>query len=328
MITVLHRPAVARLGLAGLVSEIGDWMLFIALPLFVLQLTDSPLVTATVFILELLPTILAGPLAGVLVDRWDPWRLMAGVALLQAVGLLPLLFVGSPDTLWLIYSVVVVESVLGTVIEPCRTATAATLVPAGELMAVNQLMGILSAVARLVGGPIGGVILGFYGIRAVLIADAATFLLAAVLLGIGLRRRPAAADRQVVAAPGRLLHEWAEGFRIVASSRILRRAMGVVGCTAAAQGAFVVLFVLFVLRDLDGTEADVGVLRGVQAIGAIVGGLLMTPLIKRLAPDRLVAVAALAFGVVSLAIWNAPTLTGGFGVYVRCSSSQGCPGSP
>lgn len=211
-------------------------------------------------------------------------------------------------------------------IEPCRTATAATLVPAGELMAVNQLMGILSAVARLVGGPIGGVILGFYGIRAVLIADAATFLLAAVLLGIGLRRRPAAADRQVVAAPGRLLHEWAEGFRIVASSRILRRAMGVVGCTAAAQGAFVVLFVLFVLRDLDGTEADVGVLRGVQAIGAIVGGLLMTPLIKRLAPDRLVAVAALAFGLVSLAIWNAPTLTGAFGVYVALFIVAGVPG--
>ena len=51
-------------GLAGLLSEVGDWMLFIALPLFVLQLTGSALVTATVFALEMVPTVVAGPLAG------------------------------------------------------------------------------------------------------------------------------------------------------------------------------------------------------------------------------------------------------------------------
>jgi MFS family permease len=67
--TVLRRPGVARLGVAGLLSETGDWMLFIALPLYVLHLTGSPLVTSTVFALELLPTVVAGPFAGVLIDR-------------------------------------------------------------------------------------------------------------------------------------------------------------------------------------------------------------------------------------------------------------------
>jgi MFS family permease len=92
-VAVLRSPGVARLGGAGLLSEAGDWMLFIALPVFVLQLTGSPLITAAVFALELLPTVLVGPLAGVLVDRVDPWRLMAGVAVLQALLLLPLLLV-------------------------------------------------------------------------------------------------------------------------------------------------------------------------------------------------------------------------------------------
>jgi MFS family permease len=124
MIAVLRRPGVARLATAGLLSEVGDWMLFIALPLYVLQLTGSALVTSTVFALEMVPTVLVGPLAGVLIDHCDPWRLMRAVAALQAVCLLPLLLVQSADELWLVYLVVVVESVLATIIEPAERCSA------------------------------------------------------------------------------------------------------------------------------------------------------------------------------------------------------------
>jgi hypothetical protein len=211
-VAVLRSPGVARLGGAGLLSEAGDWMLFIALPVFVLQLTGSPLITAAVFALELLPTVLVGPLAGVLVDRVDPWRLMAGVAVLQALLLLPLLMVDSAADLWLVYVVVVAESILGTIIEPCRAATAASLVPVGDLMAVNQLMAVLSSSARLVGGPVGGLVLALGGIDLVLLADSATFLAAASLFVPGCRGagRPAASARVRLFRDGRWAsqHAW------------------------------------------------------------------------------------------------------------------------
>jgi MFS family permease len=317
--SITRRPGVARLGVAGLLSETGDWMLFIALPLYVLQLTGSPLVTATVFALELLPTVLAGPLAGVLVDRCDPWRLMSGTAALQAVFLLPLLLVDSAADLWLVYAVVVVESVLATIIEPSRAATAAALVPSGERMAVNQALGVLSSVARLVGGPLGGLILGMRGIDAVLIVDALTFLGVAALL-VRRRERPA----RTTARP-HPLRDWAEGFAVVTRTPALRRAIGVVACMALAQGAFVVLFVLFVVRDLGGSESDVGVLRGVQAAGALGGGALLSLVIGRWEPGRVVAISLAAFGILSLTIWNAPAITTAFGVYVGLFIAAGVP---
>jgi MFS family permease len=318
--TVLRRPGVARLGVAGLLSETGDWMLFIALPLYVLHLTGSPLVTSTVFALELLPTVVAGPLAGVLIDRCDPWRLMRGVAALQGAFLLPLVLVDSAGDLWLLYVVVVAESVLGTVIEPCRAATAASLVPPGELMALNQALGVLSSVARLVGGPLGGLILGLRGIDAVLVADAVTFLAVAALL-VPRGSRPARAGGRP-----RPLREWAEGFAIVTGTPVLRRATGVVACMALAQGAFVVLFVLFVVRDLGAGDGDVGVLRGVQAAGALAGGALLGTVIGRWEPARVVAVSLAAFGIVSLVTWNAPAVTAALGVYVGLFVAAGVPG--
>ncbi|WP_219416435.1 MFS transporter [Pseudonocardia nigra] len=324
MWSLLHRPGVPGLAAAGLLSEVGDWMLFVALPLFVLQLTGSPLVTATVFALELVPTVVAAPLAGVLIDRMDRWRLMIGVAAVQALGLLPLLAVDSAADLWLVYVVVVVESALGTVIEPCRTATAATLVPAGDLMAVNQLMGVLSSAARLVGGPLGGLLLGTAGIDAVLVADAATFAVAAALLMAGSRGRTA--TRAAPSPRVRLLHDWGDGLRVVARAPVLRRIMGVVALMAVAQGAFVVLFVLFVVRDLGGSETDVGVLRGVQAIGALAGGALLGLAVRRLSAGRLVVVSLAAFGALSLVIWNGPAVTTAFGVYVGLFIAAGAPG--
>jgi MFS family permease len=325
--TALAQPGVARLGVAGLLSEVGDWMLLIALPVFVLQLTGSPLVTATVFILELVPTVVVGPLAGVLVDRWDRWRLITGVAAIQGGCLLPLLAVHDPSRLWLVYLVVVVESALGTVIEPARAAAAAALVPSDGLLAVNGLFGVLSSVARLVGGPLGGLVLGFWGLPGVVLTDAATFAAAALVLAIH-RRRVQPRSATAADSPRRAvgwLGDWGAGLVLIVRSRVLRRAMAVVACMGAAQGAFVVLFVLFVVRDLGGSEADVGVLRGVQAIGGLAGGALLG-LFGRMEARRLTAVSLAAFGLLSLATWNAPAVTTSLGWYVGLFIAVGVPG--
>jgi Transmembrane secretion effector len=344
---LLRRRDLGLLWAGGLISETGDWLLLVGLPVWVLELTGSSLVTASVFLVGLLPSLLAGPLAGVLVDRWDRRRTLVAVSLAQAVFLLPLLAVHGRQQLWIVYLVIAVESVLAQLNDPARNALLPALVEDRELVGANALIGLNGNLARLVGSPLGGVLVELAGLPGLVLGDAVSFLAGAAL--VALVRTPAAAG-----APGRaaaegaplpagaaegavpvpagagaaaagLLREWLDGLAVTLRSRRLRWGLLVSALAAVAQGLFTVLFVLFVTRILRGDGADVGLLRGVQAIGGIAGGLLVVGLASRLAPGRLVGASLLAFGGISLAMWNGPQLTTATPLYVGLFVAAGVP---
>jgi hypothetical protein len=106
----------------------------------------------------------------------------------------------------------------------------------------------------------------------------------------------------------------------------LRAILSVAAIGAVAQGLFVVLFVPFVIRALHGGASEVGLLRGVQAVGALAAGAVLGVAGGRLRPGPLAAVGAAAFGLLSLAIWSAPAVTVATPLYVGLFIAVGAPG--
>ncbi|MFD1151015.1 MFS transporter [Saccharothrix hoggarensis] len=307
-------PAFRRLWVAGFVSEVGDWVLLVALPVYVYQLTGSAAATATTFVVALLPSLALSPLAGVLADRWDRRKVMLLVSLAQAVTLLPLL----TGDLVLVNVVTAVQAALAALFEPAKNALLPTLVPRAQVPAANGLVAVNSTVARLVGASLGGLLLGYTGLPGVVLADVASFLLAAGLLATLTTADAAREAREPV------WRAWLDGLREIRGP--LRPMVAVAGLMATSQGLFVVLFVVFVTDRLGGGAAEVGVLRGVQAVGGLLGGLLLGVAARRLGPGRLLGVALLAFGVVSALGWNGPWLTTALVFYLAAFALVGLPG--
>ena len=352
---LLRRRDFGLLWAGGLISETGDWFLLVGLPVWVLQVTGSSLVTATVFLVGLLPGLVVGPLAGVLVDRWDRRRTLVAVSLAQAAFLLPLLAVDGRDRLWIVYLVMAVEASLAQLNDPARNALVPSLVARADLVGANALIGLNGNLARLVGSPLGGILVEVSGLPGLVIGDAASFLLGAALIALvrsdragphGRRPNPSwrcqgpegepdrQADRapEVVHSPGPdprragVVREWVDGLRVTVGDRGLRWGLVVNGLAGVAQGIFTVLFVLFVTRVLGGDGADVGLLRGVQAIGGLLGGVLVVGLASRLEAGRLLGVSLLVFAAVDLAIWNGPVLTTADWLYLGLFVAAGIPG--
>jgi predicted MFS family arabinose efflux permease len=335
---LLRRRDFGLLWSGGLISETGDWFLLVGLPVWVLQVTGSSLVTATVFLVGLLPGLVVGPLAGVLVDRWDRRRTLVAVSLAQAAFLLPLLAVDGRDRLWIVYLVMAVEAALAQLNDPARNALVPSLVARADLVGANALIGLNSNLARLVGSPLGGIMVEVAGLPGLVVADAASFLLGAAL--IALVRSDAGGSRAGGADPAPdvghsprpgprragVVREWVDGLRVTLGDRGLRWGLVVNGLAGVAQGIFTVLFVLFVTRVLGGDGADVGLLRGVQAIGGLLGGVLVVGLAARLQAGRLLGVSLLVFAAIDLAIWNGPLVTTADWLYLALFVAAGIPG--
>src|SRR6202140_1528925 len=71
MLAVLRQRNFGLLWVGQNISMVGDWVLFVALPFYIYALTGSTLATGIMFIVQTLPRLFFGSVAGVFVDRWN-----------------------------------------------------------------------------------------------------------------------------------------------------------------------------------------------------------------------------------------------------------------
>ena len=299
----------ARLCVAAFCSEVGEWMMQIALPILVYQATGSITSTAAMMIVGLVPAVLLSPVAGVLADRVDRRLLLLGVCLGQLLVAAPLLV--DADTSWLVMAG---QASLAAFFEPARNA----LVPevSENVNAANGFLAAGANVARLVGAWLGGLLFAAGGVEAVYFGYAVALVVAAAALVPRLGVKPLPSNR----SPAR---DWLDG--LVAFRRVWT--VGVVlTLMSVSQGMFLVLFVPFVLDTLTAGPGRVGLLRGVQAIGGLAAGFAIAALARRLAPERMLGWGAVCFGVLSALIWHGPALTTTLGVYIGLFIAVGVPG--
>ncbi len=319
--TALRNRSFRRLWLAGLISDTGDWLLLVSLPILVYRYTGSALGTSIAFLVELVPPVALAPLAGSIADRFDRRRTLMLVSAAQAVALTPLLLVHGRAGLPVVYLVVIAQAALASVFDPAKSALLPMLVDSDQLVSANSLVGLNQNVGRLIGGSLGGLLLVVGGgLPTIVVADLISFLVAAALIAMLPRHEPPDPPEELDA------HEPAPtGWSATLADHRVRGGLAVLAVASVAQGMFVVLSIVFVVHVLDGGSGEIGLLRGVQAIGAIAAGLALSAT-TRIRAGTLTAWAAASFGLLDLAIWNAPNLTRAEPLFVALFIGVGAPG--
>jgi predicted MFS family arabinose efflux permease len=179
------------LWIADAQSMAGDQLARVALSVLVFERTASALLTALTYALTFLPALIGGALLSGLADRMPRRRVMIAGDLFRAVLLAAMSIPGTP--LWLVCTLLVFAVLVGS---PFSAAEAALLpeILVGETFVVGTgLRAITNQVAQLAGFAFGGIAVAVIGARASLAVDALTFAVSALLITLGLRRRPAPA---------------------------------------------------------------------------------------------------------------------------------------
>jgi MFS family permease len=313
MLATLRQRNFALLWCAGLISLIGSRAMMTALPFYVYQQTGATLATAALFAAAYLPMVLLGSVAGVFVDRWDRKRIMVLTNLIQTVVMLLLLLVRSSTWLWLVLLIAFVETSVTMFFSPAERALLPRLVGEDHLVPANSLTGLNDNIARLAGPPVGGALLGFFGLDSVAIVDSASFLIAAVLISlISVSSRPsreqAAVADAVVSSWLRVWREWLDGLTVVRHDHLIAALFVVLGVTSLGGTIIDPLYAPFVRSVLHGGAAALGWLSTSGALGGLLGGLIVGQLGRKVRPRHLIGVGTVVVGVLMLVMYHQTSL--------------------
>jgi MFS family permease len=286
---------------ASLVSNLGDGINFVAMPLLALSITDDERLLAIVSVATFVPWLVVALPVGVVVDRVDRRRLMIGANLLR-IALFAVIAAGATDasSVWWLIALLLVIGGCEVVFDSTAQAFVPMLVDRPQLPRAN---GLLFA-AEVVAGSLAGLALGalLFEVDAGLpfAMNAASFAVAAaLLLDVRVRRPPPPPPLRDDAVIGDAVR-WLRGHRLL---RTLALMFAVTNLGLMfGQG----IFAKFAIVELGLDSLGFGILLAITAMGAATGGLVGGRVIDALGLRNAVVAPYLAFGLAQIVIGTSP----------------------
>jgi MFS family permease len=289
------------------ISNIGTWMETIAVGVYVTVQTGQAAWTGTTAALTFLPTVVLGPLAGALADRFDRRRYLALVTLAQAAlaGVLALLAATGRLSVGAVAVIVLLSGCGFACLIPAWSAILPDLVPAEDVLAASSLSQAQFNLGRVVGPALAGVVIATGGLAWAFGVNTLSF--AAVLVSVALIRLP---------PPGRegpaeaVLAQIRSGLDFARRDPGIRAALGLLGATAVLVSPFIGLVPAVAIKVFDQGAAGTSALVTAQGVGAVLAAVAAGPLGARLGQRRLLVGAYTAVGPVAAVYALAPAFPG------------------
>jgi MFS family permease len=172
-----------RLWFAQIVSEQGDWLYAVAVYSLLLEFTGSAKAVGLAFVFQVLPQFFVAPAAGVINDRISRKKVMIFADWSRAATVLCMVLVRAPQLVWLLYLLLLLETVMWALFEPGRSAVIPNIVGESELVAANTLSSTTWSFNFAMGFAVGGALATYLGRDAVFVINSLTFVASAILIG-------------------------------------------------------------------------------------------------------------------------------------------------
>ena len=267
------------------VSEVGDHFNSIAVLSLTLHLTGSGLAVGGVMIARTLPAILAGPVAGVALDRFDRRKIMLASDILRAVIALAFILILRFEQRWLLYLLSGLLVFASPFFTSGRSAVLPRITSPEELHTANALTQTTAWLTLSIGTLLGGVSTMKFGYEWAFVANAVSFIFSA--WAIWHLRTPEGhfrPERKLVAHPKfrEFRKDLNETFSYMRSTPLIFAiGMAYVGW-ASGGGAAQILFTLFGELVFQRGSAGIGIIWSAAGVGLVIGGVLAHRAGKRL----------------------------------------------
>lgn len=167
--------------LGQLTSLFGNFILKLALSMYVLEVTGSAAIFAGILSVATIPTIILSPLGGILADRVNRRNIMVALDALTGVSVLcAALYLSESNALAVISTLLIILSVLGAFETPTVQACIPTMLQGDNIMKGNAVVNQVASLSYLVAPMLGGVLYVMLGLKPVMYASVGCFFITAL----------------------------------------------------------------------------------------------------------------------------------------------------
>ena len=167
--------------LGQLISLFGNFILKLALSMYVLEVTGSAAIFAGILSAATIPTILLSPLGGILADRADRRNIMVALDALTGVTVLgAALVLSGSNAIAVISTLLILLSILGAFETPVVQACIPTMLQGDNITKGNAVVNQVASLSYLIAPVLGGVLYAMFGLKPVMYASVVCFFVTAL----------------------------------------------------------------------------------------------------------------------------------------------------
>lgn len=271
-VDVVRSPRYFPLWLSQLVSNFGDTLHYIALVVLVYQLTGQGAAVAVLVAAEIIPVLLLGPIAGVVIDRFSRKRVLIGSDLVRALLVFSLLW---PQGAWHAYLVAAGLAAGNIFFNPTVQAVIPAITTEEQRLAANSVAWSTGRLVQILASAVAGGLIAYLGTRVAFGLNAVTFLVSALL--IARHQIPADAGQlgeQTKRGLGSFLADARAGLAFARRDGFVSRLLIVQALASFAVGATGAMLVVLSEEHLHLPPAGFAWLIGAIGVGALLGPLI------------------------------------------------------
>jgi MFS family permease len=291
---LLRQPEFLKLWAAHSISQVGDQITYLALPLVaVLTLDASAAQMGVLLALELAPHLLFSLLAGVWIERSERRRhlmILADLARAALLASVPLAAAFDVLSFPQLYAVAFVVGTFAVMFDISAATLFVAVVPRRDVVEANSKFSLSRSISYVVGPSLAGFLVQLFTAPLTLLLDAFSFVGSALFLGRVRAREP------VVEHDGNgILHSLREGFRFVLRDDLIRPDLLCAATVNLFNFVFFAIFVLYATKELHVAPGTLGIALGIGAVGGILGALVAPWLERAIGIGRSIVVGSILF---------------------------------
>lgn len=284
--------------LGQFVSLVGSSMQSFALSLYILKVTGSGKLFATMLIVALIPKLVLGPICGVFSDWFDRKKILIYLDLLSGIVIAVVFLISLKGSLNIltIYLCVMLLSFISAFYNPTAGAVFPSIVDKDDLVLANSANSMINTVGNIAAPLLAGVTYGFFGITPVFLINGISFFIIAFFeIFIKIPKVSKKVEKGLVKAFKR---DFLEGIKFISVNKILRRTLLLAFISNTFLNPSFSIGLTYISKMvLKVTDSQYGVLEGILVLGSLAGPIVASKIAKDINVSKLNCICLLIMGI-------------------------------